>query len=146
MQQIKFDSGMKQYRINGAGVLSFNPADPNVFARFLEATEKIRGIEAEMLQKAAAISAETAGEDTLRLMAETDRKMKALLGEIFGSHNDFHAILQGVNLLAVADNGERVVTNLFSALEPVLIEGVKACTGQAKKQALAKANARRSKQ
>lgn len=146
MQQIRFDSGMKKYRINGNGVLEFNPADPNVFARFLEAADKIRDIEAELVKKAAAIPAETAGEDTLRLMAEADRKMKVLLGEIFGSHNDFNVILQGVNLLAVADNGERVVTNLFSALEPVLLEGVKTCTGQAKAQALAKANARRSKQ
>jgi len=72
--------------------------------------------------------------------------MKTLLGEIFGSHNDFHAILQGVNLLAVAENGERVVTNLFSALEPILVDGAKLCTGQAKAQAVEKARARRSRQ
>ena len=146
MEQIRFDSGMKKYRINGNGVLEFNPSDPNVFARFLEATEKIREIETQLSQKAAAISPETAGEETLRLMAEADSKMKALLGEIFGSHNDFHAILQGVNLLAVADNGQRVITNLFSALEPVLVAGAQACTGQAKAQAVEKARARRSRQ
>jgi hypothetical protein len=146
MEQIKFDSGMKKYRINGNGVLEFNPSDPNVFARFLEAVDSIGAIEAELTQKAAAISAETAGEDTLRLMAEADCKMKALLGTIFGSHNDFNQILQGVNLLAVADNGERVVTNLFSALEPILVDGAKLCTGQVKAQALQKARARRSKQ
>ena len=146
MQQIRFDSGMKKYRINGSGVLEFNPSDPNVFARFMESSEKISKIEQELTQKASAISQENAGEGVLQLMAEADSKMKALLGEIFGSHNDFHAILQGVNLLAVADNGQRVVTNLFSALEPILIDGAKACTGEAKQQAVAKAQARRSKQ
>ena len=146
MQQIRFDSGMKKFRINGNGVLEFNPSDPNVFARFLDATEKIKEIERELTQQASGISPETAGEDTLRLMADADKKMKALLGEIFGSHNDFDAILQGVNLLAVAENGQRVVTNLFSALEPVLVDGAKACAGEAKQQAVAKARARRSKQ
>ena len=43
---------------------------------------------------------------------------------------DFQKILSGVNLLAVADNGERVVTNLFAALEPVLVEGAKRCASQ----------------
>lgn len=146
MQQIKFDSGMKKYRINGNGVLEFNPADPNVFARFLEAADKIREIEKELTQKASQITSENAPEETLRLMVEADGKMKTLLGEIFGSHNDFHVILRGVNLLAVAENGERVVTNLFSALEPVLEEGAKICTGQAKQQAVEKARARRSQQ
>lgn len=146
MEQIRFDSGMKKYRINGNGVLEFNPRDPNLFARFLEATEKIRDIEKALTQQASAIAPESAGEETLRLMAEADRKMKNLLGEIFGSHNDFHAILQGVNLLAVAENGQRVVTNLFSALEPILLEGAKVCTGEAKAQAVEKARVRRSKQ
>ena len=146
MEQIRFDSGMKKYRINGNGVLEFNPRDPNLFARFLEATEKIRDIETALTQQASAIAPESAGEETLRLMAEADRKMKNLLGEIFGSHNDFHAILQGVNLLAVAENGQRVVTNLFSALEPILLEGAKVCTGEAKAQAVEKARVRRSKQ
>ena len=46
---------------------------------------------------------------------------------MFGGDNDFHKLLGGVNLLAVADNGERVVTNLFAALEPVLVDGAKRC-------------------
>ena len=146
MEQIRFDSGMKKYRINKNGVLEFNPSDPNVFARFLAAAEKIKGIEAELAAQAASISPETAGEDTLRLMAEADKKMKALLGEIFGGQNDFDAILQGVNLLAVAENGQRVVTNLFSALEPVLVAGAEACAREAKTQEVQKARARRSKQ
>ena len=146
MEQIRFDSGMKKYRINGNGVLEFNPSDPNVFARFMDSREKISKIEQELTEKAAAISQEKAGEGVLRLMAEADSKMKALLAEIFGTHNDFHAILQGVNLLAVAQNGQRVVTNLFSALEPILVAGAKACTGEAKAQAVEKARARRSKQ
>ena len=44
MENISFDSGMQQYRINGGGVLRFNPGDPNLYARFLESADKIREI------------------------------------------------------------------------------------------------------
>lgn len=72
--------------------------------------------------------------------------MKQLLNWIFGGDNDFHKLLDGVNLLAVADNGERVITNLLQALEPVLLEGAKRCADQQAKAAVEKANARRGQQ
>ena len=65
-----------------------------------------------------------------KLMTQADEKMKNILGWVFGESNDFHKLLGGVNLLAVADNGERVITNLFTALEPVLVEGAKRCAGE----------------
>lgn len=126
MEKIQFDSGIRTYRINGAGVLRFNPCDPNLYSRFLEAVEKLKEVEAEMTQQA-----ETAqGEEIVKLMTGADEKMKGILGWVFGPENDFQKILGGVNLLAVADNGQRVVTNFFAALEPVLVEGAKRCAGQ----------------
>ena len=41
MEKISFDSGVKSYKINGTGVLRFNPGDPNVYARFLQAADKL---------------------------------------------------------------------------------------------------------
>ena len=98
----------------------------NLYSRFAEAVEKLQAVETELTQQA-----ETAGEqEILKLMGEADEKMKSILNWIFGGSNDFHKLLDGINLLAVAENGERVVTNLFHALEPVLIEGAKLCAGQ----------------
>ena len=126
MEKIQFDSGLRSYRINGGGILRFNPCDPNLYSRFAEAVEKLQAVETELTQQA-----ETAGEqEILKLMGEADEKMKSILNWIFGGSNDFHKLLDGINLLAVAENGERVVTNLFHALEPVLIEGAKLCAGQ----------------
>ena len=126
MENIQFDSGIRSYRINGDGVLRFNPGDPNVYARFLEAVEKLKEAEEEL-----SVQAEAAKDTQIvELMTRADEKMKAILNWVFGSGNDFGQILQGVNLLAVADNGERVVTNLFAALEPVLVEGAKRCAGE----------------
>lgn len=129
MEQLIFDSGIKEYQINGKGVLRFNPSDPNVYARFMDMVPKIHEIEQDMNEKAKQIdrAAETAGEETLRIMRETDRRIKDVLNQIFGKENDFDEILEGVNLMAVASNGERVVSNLMDALQPIMESGAQAC-------------------
>lgn len=123
MEKIQFDAGQRSYRINGNGILRFNPGDPNLYARFMEAVEKLQAVETELMQQGES----TRGEDIVKLMGSADEKMKSILNWVFGGDNDFHKLLGGVNLLAVADNGERVVTNLFAALEPVLVDGAKRC-------------------
>ena len=126
MEKIQFDSGVRSYRINGGEILRFNPGDPNVYARFMEAVEKLQSVEEELVK-----TPETAQpEEILKRMSQADEKMKEILNGVFGGDNDFKKILKGVNLLAVADNGQRVVTNLFEALEPVLVEGAKRCAGE----------------
>ena len=126
MEKIQFDAGLRSYRINGGGVLRFNPCDPNVYNRFLEAVPKLQAVEEELIRQAE----ETQGEDIIKVLSAADEKMKGILNWVFGGDNDFHKLLSGVNLLAVAENGQRVVTNLFDALEPVLIEGAKRCAGE----------------
>ena len=116
MDKLNFDTGVKSYRINGGGVLRFNPADPNVYTRFLAAAEEIKAAEIQLQQTT----------DALAAVAEQDKKVKALLGGVFPG-NDFDALLGSVNLLAVASNGKPVVTNLLEALQPVLTEGAKLC-------------------
>lgn len=146
MEKIQFDSGVKQYRINGNGVLQFNPSDPNVYARFLEAAEKIRALEQQLQDKAKAAQTEDTGTQVVKLMAEADKQMKDILNWVFGEGNDMDTILGGVNLLAVAANGQRVVTNLFEALQPVLVAGAQSCAKEQTEAAVAKAKARRAAQ
>lgn len=145
MEKLKFDSGLKSYKL-GQGVLRFNPADPNVYARFLEAAEKITALEKTLQEKAAALEGADPGTAVVRLFREADREMKGLLDWVFGPPNDFDAILGGLNLLAVAENGERVVTNLLQALMDPLVQGAKSCAGQQVQAARAKAQARRAAQ
>ena len=119
MKRIKLDSGLEEVAI-GNGVLRFNPRDPNLYVRFQQAVEKLQAAEAELVAKAP-----QDGIAAVELLHSADEKMKGILNWVFGPGNDFHEILGGVNLLAVAKNGERVVTNLFAALEPVLLEGLR---------------------
>ena len=144
MEKIVFDSGVKEYRINGGNVLRFNPGDPNVFARFLEAADKIRGLEADLQRQAKALEATADGAVVVKLMADADKQMKQILSWVFGQDNDFDLLLSGVNLMAIAGNGQRVVTNLFEALQPVLVAGAQQYAQQKTQAAVKKAQARRA--
>lgn len=129
MEQLIFDSGVKEYQLPG-GILRFNPSDPNVYARFVECTDKIRAVEQQMAAKAKIAAdqhRDNIGEESLRIMRETDTKIKNILNEIFGHGNDFDKLLEGVNLMAVATNRERVISNLLGALQPIMEAGAKGC-------------------
>lgn len=138
--KLSFDSGIKEYEIN-SGVLRFNPSDPNVYGRFLTAAEKIKSVEDSMIASGA--NAKT-GEDVIRLMVEADRKVKDILRDVFGRDNDFDPIFDGVNIMAVASNGETVIANFIEAISPILEEGAKKCAQQKVDSAMEEANRRRA--
>lgn len=142
MEKISFDSGVKSYKINGAGVLRFNPGDPNVYARFLEAADKLQEVENALVAEAKTLP-EADGAAVVQLLNRADKEIKGILSWVFGQENDFDTILGGVNLLAVADNGQRVVTNLLEALQPILVEGAERCAKEKVDAALKKAKSRR---
>lgn len=132
MEKLIFDTGMKSFAVNDGGVLRFNPSDPNVYARFVEAAAKIQAVEDDMVKKSQSINAEgeEAGEAALKLMKEADQEMKKILGWVFGEINDFEKIFAGVNLMAVGENGERVITNFISALLPIMQAGAQKCANE----------------
>ena len=125
MEKIQFDSGLVRYQVNGKGVLRFNPADPNIYARFLQLRDKLGEMEQELGR-----------EETVATQLQlADQRIKELLSWVFGGHNDFEQILDGVSLLAVATNGQRVLQNLLDALEPILHKGLQECAAQLIRQA-----------
>lgn len=148
MQRLVFDTGVQEYQLGNAGVLRFNPSDPNVYARFMAAMDKLPAIESELVEKARRLEQsdgeEPNGAEVLKLMAEADEKVKQLLNEVFGGDNDFNKILNGVNLLAVASNGERVITNLLATLQPVLVSGAEQVSKQKVDAAVVRARQNRA--
>lgn len=148
MEKLNFDSGVKEYRINGGSILRFNPSDPNLYARFLDSLEQIKILEQELTPKAQMMEAEndqSTAEAVLRLMQEADKKIKKVLTDVFGAGNDFEQILGNVNLLALASNGERVITNFLSALQPVLSAGAQSYAKQRTDDAVARAKGSRAR-
>ena len=118
MEKLTFDTGVRSYKV-GAGLLKFNPTDPNVYARFLETLDSLSGLEAEL--------SKATGSDCITAMAQADKEVKARLSYVFGPGNDLEAVFSGVSLLAVGANGERLITNFLAAIEPILSEGARAC-------------------
>ena len=142
MEKIQFDSGIREYKLNGMGVLRFNPGDPNLYARFLEAVEEMKNMEKTMASRAG----DQEGMTVLKILQDADKQIKQSLNRVFGEGNDFDKILGGVNLLAIGANGERVVTNLFAALQPILLQGAEACAREQTRNAVERAKARRAMQ
>ena len=128
MEILNLDLGIKEFRLTENGVLRFNPSDPNVYERFLNAEKDIQTVEEEAAEKGRTAEkgdAESVGESAIHIMAEADRKIKDILNRVFGHGNDFHSILDGVNLLAVGNNGNRIISNLLDALTPIVEQGAK---------------------
>lgn len=121
--KLTVDTGIKEYEINGNGVLRFNPSDPNLYRRFKEMVGFISGLEAEVEKRTSAVSD---GAEAVDILSEYDHKVKEKLSYVFGSWNDFDKILEGVNLMAISGSGELVITNLLNALRPIIEDGVKA--------------------
>lgn len=143
MEKLTFDSGIREFEINGRGVLRFNPSDPNVYARLMGALDEIKAVEGDLVEQAKGIQQDD-GAAVLRLMAQTDKQVKGILGEVFGPENDFDDILGGVNVMAVASNGERVITNLLNVLTPIIQEGAEKFAKQQADKAVAEAQAARA--
>lgn len=149
MEKLNISVGIKKYQLVEDGApLSFNPGDPNVYARYMEMVPKIKTVEQEMAGKAKAVDANAAdaGERALQIMRETDLRMKKILNEIFGTENDFDQILRGVNLMAVTEGGNRVINNVLEALTPIMNAGAKACVDTEVKTAKLNREQRRAMQ
>lgn len=104
----------------------------------MQAIEETLGEQAKMLE-------ETDGAGIVQLMNKADKEMKQLLSWVFGQDNDFDSILGGLNMLAVAENGQRVITNFLSALQPILVAGAERCAQEKTQEALQKAKTRRER-
>ena len=148
MEKLIFDSGIREFQINGNGVLRFNPADPNVYARLMESGEKIKSVEEKLLARAKELipegNEEAGGPVVVQLMTEADKETKKILAYIFGEENDFDAIFAGCSTMAVCSNGERALTNFLNALLPVVQEGAEKCAKQQIDAATKKAKANRA--
>lgn len=146
MEKLKLDHGVLELEINENGVLRFNPSDPNVYRRFYGLMEELPGLQERYVAEAERQTAAGAEQTPalLKQMYEIDREIKDRLAECFGAENDFDRLLGGVSLMAFGSNGERVITNLLSALMPYIKAGVERHAGHAAEKAVAEAERNRA--
>lgn len=144
MHKLLVDTGVEEFEVNGRGVLRFNPGDPNIYHRFFAAREELAALDEELTRRSAALPQEEDGSASLDLLAEYDRRIKAVLNRVFGAPNDFDTLLEGVNLASVGTNGRRVVENLLEALAPILQAGAQRTVQATAAEAVAEAEAARA--
>ena len=147
MEALKLNTGIREFKINDRGVLRFNPSDPSVYSRFMDVKEKIQALEEKMVEDTKKLNSESSdnhGALVLKILTDTDQEIKRILSDVFGRENDFDQMLDGVNLLAVGTNGERVVTNLLNAITPILQEGIEAFIKQSTDNAVQQAQQNRA--
>ena len=111
MEKLQFDTGVKRYKV-GDGVLAFNPTDPNLYSRFVTCLQELEELEKVLPEVS----------DGMEGLSAADKAVKSALGRVFPG-NDMEAIFSGLSLLALGNNGERVLVNFLGALEPVLRQG-----------------------
>lgn len=127
MDILNIDVGLKSYQlVEGGELLTFNPSDPNVYARYLTALDRIKAVQKKIEQKAKTLTGTEMeqGQKMLALLQEADRKFKDALDEAFGEENNFDKILRGVNLTAPTASGKSVIENVVEALTPIVQSGV----------------------
>ena len=56
--ELNIDTGVEEFRVNGRGVLRFNPADPNLYHRFFAAGAELDGYDAALTKALAALDGE----------------------------------------------------------------------------------------
>lgn len=132
MELLNIDVGLKSYQlVEGGEPLVFNPCDPEIYARFMRAKEKMAEIEAEAQKQAQTVPEEQhTGEEALKIISDGDKRLKSALNEVFGNGNNFDKILCGVSLLAIAGNGKQVMVNLLEAITPIIANGAKSYADQ----------------
>lgn len=131
-KKLVFDDGLVRLDINGNGILTFNPSDFNVYERFYALSKELPELEKKYAAEVESVpenmgseqAVELAGRELIRAK-EIDAEVKAKLSAVFGAGNDFDKLLGGVNIMAFGSNGERVISNLLTALQPYIEEGVK---------------------
>lgn len=149
MEKLIFDDGLLRLDVNGNGILMFNPSDLNLYHRFTELPKKMLELESNYKKLATVISEDANEEETissaLGQLRQIDVAVKKELGRVFGEQNDFDALFAGVNLMSVAKNGERVITNFLNAISPYIEKGVSKYAKDSAAIAVAQAKVARAK-
>ena len=141
MQELTIDTGVWEYRVNGRGVLRFNPADPALYSRFLECNEKLEAMQKTVAEQQ---KAGPQGPAALSELARADGELRRLLGGMFGDLDQLEAALGGAGLFALAENGHTVLGNLLEAVWPEIEQHAMRRMQLRARQAVAEADERRA--
>ena len=120
MQSINFNTGSKEYAINGddSNTIRINVSDINIMTRINEVQEKLDSIGEKLTEN---------GTPTPELLSECDREIKQQIDYAFGS-NVSQAVFGCVNCLSPVDGGKLLFEAFMDAFIPLVAGDIKART------------------
>lgn len=116
MKSINFNTGIKQYAVNGdeSNPVSINISDLNLYKRIRDSENAFDPILARLDEE----------ENTPELFAEVDKAVKDKLDYIFGT-NLSEKVFGGTNCLSPLDDGNLLFMAFFEAFVPMVLEDMK---------------------
>ncbi len=140
MPTLSFDTGVKEYDVDGRAKLRFNPSDPELYARVLDFVDKSDEIEMRYAALKEVMTGEmdeqgfpVGGVEVVTKIRQLDRELKDTLADIFGHDNDFDAIFDHRSCLAVTDTGRNILNNFFEAIAPIILKSTPSAAGNWRK-------------
>lgn len=117
MQEIKFDTGLATYNLNGAVEVSFNPTDSNFVERLFSAFDSLDKQQEEYKQE---VSGTTDNKKVFEIARKRDTEMRGLIDSVFDA-DVCKPLFGGMNVYAMAD-GLPVWCNLMLAILDIVKE------------------------
>jgi len=151
-KDLSFSTGIVEYTLNGEP-FRVNMTDDNLYHRFLQLENVIEGVKAEFMERTKGLDVKLdltgfpkTDDDRIDVSALTEEQVDAVMGrtealistsydidqrvkqelaKVFGEDNDFDAIFQGANVMAFDADGNRIISNFFNAITPIIQEARK---------------------
>lgn len=108
MKELKFETGLQEFRINGACTIAVNPTDTSFLSRYYDLIDKLDGLQDE---KQAAYKEGMDNREVFRICLECDNKINAAIDSFFGAQVSENCF-QGISPSAWA-NGAPLWMNLL---------------------------------
>lgn len=117
-ESLSFDTGLKEYDINGVATVRFNPSDANFVERLYSAFTELDKRQDEFEQRVKEIGDD--GEKMFAYARERDTEMRETIDDVFGQPGLSDLLFADMNCYALAPDGTPVWIGLFMAVVSVV--------------------------
>ena len=115
MKELKFDSGLVSYSLNGKCEISFNPTDEIFFNRFFDALDALTNLHEEYGK----LPAPATLAERFEAARERDGKMQEVIDDLFNAPV-CETAFGGVSVCAFADGFPVWMNLMFSVMDEIL--------------------------
>lgn len=117
-ESLSFDTGVKEYDINGVATVRFNPTDANFTDRLYQAFTDLKDRQEEFEQRVSEIGED--GEELFKYAHERDAEMREIIDTVFNQKGLADSLFENMNCYALSEDGTPVWIGLFMSVVNVV--------------------------